>query len=46
MLYVVSVYWPYMLAVFALGAIVGWWFQDARNIDDTAGWLDSGPDRP
>jgi len=46
MLYVISVYWPYLLAVFAIGVVVGWWFQDARSFDETAGWLDNGPDRP
>jgi hypothetical protein len=44
MLYVLSVYWPFLIAALVLGMAVGWWFQDPRSADDATAWLEHGPD--
>ena len=44
MLYVLSVYWPFLIAALVLGVAVGWWFQDPRSADDATAWLEQGPD--
>ncbi len=45
MLYLVSIYWPFMVVALVLGALVGWWYQDPRAADDATAWLESEPDR-
>lgn len=44
MLYVLTVYWPFLVAALILGMLVGWWFQDPRSADDATAWLEPGPD--
>ena len=44
MLYILSVYWPFLIAALVLGVAVGWWFQDPRSADDATAWLEQGPD--
>lgn len=43
MLYVLSVYWPFLIGALVLGVLVGWWFQDPRSADDATAWLEQGP---
>lgn len=45
MIYVLSVYWPFLIAALLLGVVVGWWFQDPRSADDATAWLDDGADQ-
>jgi hypothetical protein len=33
------------VAVFAIGAAVGWWAEGARDPGDTSAWLERGRDR-
>lgn len=44
MLYVLTAYWPFLVATLVLGVLVGWWFQDPRSADDATAWLEPGPD--
>ena len=44
MLYVITVYWPFLIAALFLGVLVGWWYQDPRSADDATAWLEPGPD--
>lgn len=44
MLYVLTAYWPFLVATLVLGVLVGWWFQDPRSADDATAWLERGPD--
>lgn len=44
MLYLVSIYWPFMLGALGLGVLIGWWYQDPRSADDLTAWLESEPD--
>jgi hypothetical protein len=44
MLYVISIYWPYLIAVLVVGMAVGWWYQDPRSVDDATAWLERGFD--
>lgn len=44
MLYVITAYWPFLLVMAFIGAAVGWWFQDARAVDDLTAWLEREPD--
>ncbi len=46
MLYVIAQYWPFIVAAFALGVLVGWWYQDPRSADDATAWLEPGRDEP
>jgi hypothetical protein len=46
MIYVVVAYWPFLVVALALGAIVGWWYQDPRSADDETAWLEHGADEP
>ncbi len=32
------------MLMWALGVVVGWWFQDPRSADDATAWLEQGPD--
>ncbi|WP_421723442.1 hypothetical protein [Bauldia sp.] len=42
MLYLISAYWPFLLAALIVGLAVGWWYQDPRNVDDMTAWLEGG----
>jgi hypothetical protein len=42
MLYVISIYWPFLILALVLGMLVGWWFQDPRGADDATAWLEPG----
>lgn len=44
MVYLIEAYWPFILIALAVGAAVGWWFQDPRSADDATVWLERGPD--
>jgi hypothetical protein len=34
-------YWPYLAAVFAVGAVVGWWAEGTRD-SGFRGWFERG----
>jgi citrate synthase len=34
-LYLLSFYWPFVAAVFALGIVVGWWAEAKRAVTRT-----------
>ena len=44
MLYVVTIYWPFLLAAVVIGVLVGWWTQGPRRADDLTAWLEHEPD--
>ena len=44
MLYVIEAYWPFLLVMALIGACIGWWYQDARAVDDLTAWLEREPD--
>ena len=44
MAYLVGAYWPFLLVAFLIGIAVGWWYQDARSVDDVTAWLERGPE--
>jgi hypothetical protein len=45
-LFLITAYWPFLLAALVCGLAVGWWNEDPRSADDLTAWLEPGDEEP